>query len=618
VCAGIRGCEYEREDKKPCDYHRRYGKFQWKDPNTAEEKSYCIFHAPIEVKKDLIDVFWERFRAYVNETREEFDKADGEGKKRISLDCEGFVFPPTVEKTQIKLGISELPYNVVFKKAVFTGEADFMGILFKNRTLFTSAVFKGETTFCLAEFNGYVNFSAAVFCGKTNFHQATFKENVSFAGAKFFHDIYFSSVESINRMNFTEAYFRRNADFRNARFKGEPDFGLANFCGDAVFQDAEIGEFGDNGTANFGGAFFASKVNFERVKFLGKAIFGMSKKLRNFRETTFAGKVVFNEALFNSYAGLYHCIFENEVQFERVIFDIPFPGAADFGDTAFRKRVTFFDARFNCWARFLRTEFHGEAFFKNTVFIDWVNFTNVNLSNRGNLYLKHTLFDKPHRAVIKECDMAYWSFVGTNIEGIRFIGVEWRKNVKNEKEVFDRDLAKNREISWGETVDVYRCLRLNFENKLAYEYAGDFHVGEMECRLRDDKRGFGEKLLLRLYKYISGYGENIALPLAWLLLFGSAFVAISIFDGFPGADGKEVNWNWDLTPQSDGLLYVKTIAMAVSFVLRTATTFGFVGQVTTANEPCSELLLFLSPIWKLLTITLITFFILALRRRFKR
>jgi uncharacterized protein YjbI with pentapeptide repeats len=611
VCARIRGCEYEREDKKPCNHHERYGKFVWKDPDTGEEKYYCIFHVPIEVKKDLRDVFWERFGAYVNETREEFDKAGGEGRKRISLDCEGFVFPGMVENDLLLFKTNSFPFKVIFRKAIFTGYTLFTGIAFEYYADFYYTVFKDNVSFIYSAFSGVVNFCGAVFCGEANFHQTSFIDNVFiiFNNAKFFGRARFGSAEMTKIASFQAVYFRRMADFRKARLKGGIDFCLSNFCGDAFFQAAEIGESSDNTTANFGGAFFASEVNFERAKFLGRAIFGMSKKLRNFRETTFAGKVVFNEALFNSNAGLYHCVFEDEVQLERVIFDIPFPGAADFGDTAFRKRVTFLDARFNCWTRFLRTEFGGETVFKNTEFLDKTDFVEINKNlkervqeSETEIKLEAAMFYKPDRVQINNCEMYHWSFASTDVEGVRFIDADWPERASSiggflsgaqgRKVIYDEEIAGEEEKTeekegadnakkdggfWEKAEQVYRRLRLNYENQLDYAGASDFHWGQLFCRSKSRDIKFWEKIFNPIYRYTCGYGESIYRPLISLI------VIIGIL--------------------------IKTLGFELT--VKSLFNFGVINGLCLWQSIIYQL-------GRVAAVIFATFFVLALRRRFKR
>jgi len=76
------------------------------------------------------------------------------------------------------------------------------------------------------------------------------------------------------------------------------------------------------------------------------------------------------------------------------------------------------------------------------------------------------------------------------------------------------------------TGEVYRRLRLNYESRLAYEAASDFHIGQMEMLLTNPATPVFKKFFLRWYRRLSNFGESVELPLLWFLLLWAIFTAI--------------------------------------------------------------------------------------------
>ena len=479
-----KNCQYELSEEERC----RYPFFKtWEDPETGEEKHYCIFHAPMEAKEDNIDKFWEAFDVQFEKTEKEYDAANDEEKKRIWLNCEGVVFPDTGGR--------------------FTGRE------FCFNVYFADTKFSGKASFPLARFLAEVDFSHAQFAGGAYFTNARFSGYAYFAQARFFGDAFFSSVQFSDRATFSESQFLGYTWFAFAKFTGAAYFGKTEFTG----------------TANFGSAQFTGAARFSRAQFTGPTDFRLAQ-------------------------------FANDANFEGV----------NFGAVA-----TFEMARFLSYTDFRRitVEKDGES--------------------AGTILFRYVFFSDPSRVYVGGPGITRCSTVGTNIEGVQFVDPEWSRRKgrfkKYRKKAFDEELAEKGvvngddevKVTWEDAVEVYRKLRRNFEGRLAYETAGDFHYGQMECRRKNkDKKGFlawCDRRLIGAYKFFFSYGESILKPFLWFWL----------------------------------LVGVLILALGPVLAIRSLFSFGVPPDVCLTQ-------LIISQVGRLGAVVLITFFILALRRRFKR
>jgi uncharacterized protein YjbI with pentapeptide repeats len=367
---------------------------------------------------------------------------------------------------------------------------------------------------------------------------------------------------------------------------------------------------------NMRGAVFPGTARFSRVRFSGGAYFERTKFLSDadFSLAQFPGDTCFRSARFSGIANFWGA---------------EFLGDADFTFTEFEEKATFRFASITGTIRFKENEFLKDADFR--LFGTDKHEVGGKELGPGKLLFDHAYFHIPNRVPVggkalsfipgglTRTDLRRWSFRGTNIERVRFVEPCWpeEKERKGRKRTLDEERAEKGEISWAEAGEVYRKLRKNFEDGLAYEAAGDFHVGQMECRLRDRNRKIWDRALTFAYKLISGYGENIGRPFSCLVGTAVLFGLLSLFHGFPTTDGSGVNWDVNLYKTFDGTQKVIDIEPVVSFTARAAVSFGIPGH--DGNSPyCDDTLYILTFIWKILAVVFVTFFVLALRRRFRR
>lgn len=511
-------------EEKRCQYERPLGEescihpyfITWKDPETGEDKDYCIFHAPMEAKKDNIDEFWEMFETHFEKTIKEFQSTAEEEDRRAFLDCCGFVFPATNDRL---IG-REFPYNVYLAYAIFEGE---------------------------------VSFGNADFLGAVNLYNAVFKDKVSFNFTKFYSTLVLDDA-TFKKVTFFHTLFDGYVFMDNIEFEDEVNFQINTFKDIVTFSNTS----------------FNKPVEFRQVEFESETMFNSSK---------FYDKTEFSNVNFKNDTNLHFAEFHKSSKFS----DVSFSGEADFAYSKVFKKL----------------EFEGTEFAKKT------NFRNLRTFFRdiegktygpGHVLIRNVYFHRPDRVLIggPETALKRWSFAGSRVDKVVFVKETWplkkpfiyrfvkwlppSLKPRGRKAVLDEMIAKKGEITWQEAEEVYRNLRLNYENRLAYETAGDFHYGQMECRRRDKKnRRWWDRWLTLLYRIFFSYGESISKPLIWL-----------------------------------GLIIVTlVILLGPELAIRSLFSFGVPTDVCLPQ-------LIISQVGRLAAVIFATFFVLALRRRFKR
>jgi uncharacterized protein YjbI with pentapeptide repeats/succinate dehydrogenase flavin-adding protein (antitoxin of CptAB toxin-antitoxin module) len=271
-------------------------------------------------------------------------------------------------------------------------EIDLSGIHFNVPVFFDHTVFHEQAIFDRATFT-YVSFS-----------ESTFEEKAIFSGAQF------------NEAIFDGAFFS-DADFRFAKLED------TRFDG-TVFK-----------TANFNKADIKD-VRFDNTKF-EKAVFqgGIFKNSEFteviFNEADFAGAwakgISFINTLFNK-ADFKHFSIEDGL-FGFVTFE-----EADFSESEFFGEETFLGVRFSNRAIFDKAHFHGRVEFLHTSFQNEASFIEADFSPdklekswhpRNFVAFRHTRFEKQEKVVFDGCRMARVSFIGTEIDRVKFRNVDW-------------------------------------------------------------------------------------------------------------------------------------------------------------------------------------------------
>jgi len=413
-------------------------------------------------------------------------------------------------------------------------------------------------------FNGQVWFVDTHFLGHTDFKAASFKGDALFVGTVFGGETVLTSTE-----------FHAAADFVNARFGDKVDLGVAKFHGEVFFRQVTF-----QCDADFGGVTFSKTACFEGARFEGEAGLSSAK---------FLGGAEFWGAAFQ--------------------------GAADFRDATFQREADFQDATFQGEADFARARFEREVRFggegNDRVF-----------TSEADVDFRYARFGQPENVVFQHVSLGRARFLDTDVRHVDFTDVEWARRpfwrprwvkprgrfaVWDELEPEEAEADKDHALIGK----LYRQLKHNYEEQRDPITAGDFHFGEMHMRrLSNPSRSPLVRFLKRnlsflaLYRWISGYGEDYLLPLAWIvgviLVFAAAFAftpALALQTNPPSGMPQPIHGAWP------HLLY-----SVMCFLLRGDKPF----------QPAHLAGHYVSVAEGILGPPLIAMFVLALNRRFKR
>jgi hypothetical protein len=423
------------------------------------------------------------------------------------------------------------------------------------------------------EFQAICRFNKAIFSEGANFNQATFTQNA----------------------NFGEATFTKGANFSSATFTKDADFYVVTFMQDADFRQA----------------IFAQKADFCAATFMGYA---------DFRGATFTQDANFGAATFTR--------------------------QATFGDATFTQDAHFYNATFAQAARFAHTKFYGTADWERSRFLDRADFSHTKFEPRmteePSAVFTRARFFKPDEIVFDDVDLSRALFHNCDVSQIWFpSSVRWRKRGDNhglvvfdEMFLLEQEFAK--ELQWYEQLDyrsveqIYHQLKKNYDFRLDYWTANEFHYGEMEMkrlavpsdgRLLGLRRWLHRKLsLVALYQYASDYGNSYGKPMLWLLGTLVLFAALLPLPGVglmqQGARQAETYASvWDLQKNYRENLWPEVRLVGKGAITSVdAATFQRSAEYAPAY-PWGRVLAILET---LLTSSLFALFLLALRRQFRR
>jgi len=295
-----------------------------------------------------------------------------------------------------------------------------------------------------------------------------------------------------------KVFFSAGINFSETSFGGVVSFRDATFSKGAHFNRAVFGEGSNFTNAAFvEGAFFVS------------ATFGLGAR---FIGTTFRERCIFTGATFGDFPSFEYATFRDDATFERATLgqDACFAGATFEGTTTFR----------GLGPR------RGEEEERGMVFSGKVDFRRVT-------------FKVPAEVTFNRVDLRQVRFLDASLDKVQFANVDdlWPLHpTENRKCVYDEIAPELKGVKKDHALlaRLYRQLKKNYEEQRAYPEAGDFHYGEMEMTLKQQRKEWSEEskwwpkckkgfawFLTRSYKFLSGYGEKaeraIVISLAILL-----------------------------------------------------------------------------------------------------
>jgi uncharacterized protein YjbI with pentapeptide repeats len=410
---------------------------------------------------------------------------------------------------------------------------------------------------------------------------------------------------------FDGATFTQQADFRRVTFTQNADFVGATFAQDADFSGATFTQ-----NASLIGATFTKDAVFSRATFTGHADFGVATFTQNadFYGATFTQNAVFRGVTFTQNADFVGATFAQDAEFE----ETKFYGTADW------RRCRFLDQ-----AEFRHTEFKPKEPMTPSAIFSLAKFA------------------KPGEIVFEDVDLNRALFLNCDVSSVWFTSsVQWARRkghrglaVFEEEILLDPELSRELKyygkIDHGAVEQIYHQLQKNYDSRLDYRKANDFHSGEMEMRrlelpsdgpLLSLRRKIPRWLnLLTLYRLASDYGNSYAKPGAWLI--ATLFAATLSFPltGLESKQPKPGNsagnaivtyqnvWNrqdsWTNNLRTEGKLLIKSGITAID-----TATF----QRNPEFTPVYPRGRILGIIETLLTSSLFALFLLAIRRQFRR
>lgn len=391
----------------------------------------------------------------------------------------------------------------------------------------------------------------------------------------------------------------KSITFRDAVFKGDVDLSNVVFEGHANFRGVRF-----HRAANFSHTFFERRASLRNAVFQDVANFGCVR---------FNAEADLRAPIFEKRADFAGAVFKDKALFAGVIFK----NSADLGSTTFETETRFAGPRFEGTVNLSHSRF-GDLL--------WIN---AEIHNKEAFHrpvsFRHGKFSKPEKVEFHKVDLSKVSFLETDVRKVHFTDVDWNKEKgKGRNRVFDEVSPDPgiKEFDYALIAQLYRRLRANYEENLRYSEAGDFYIGEMEMT-RKAQTSIFKKLPLLFYKAISNYGESYYRPLGWIAVILLIFPLLFMFAGL-----QPVSYDQN-DPMEDVIQYTLDFSSSASFLpttekrgdyytsfLYSMSVFSFIRdkKYTTMNNWGQTLFVLES----ILSPVTLAFFLLALRRRFKR
>ena len=281
-----------------------------------------------------------------------------------------------------------------------------------------------------------------------------------------------------------------------------------------------------------------------------------------------------------------------------------------------------------------------------------VEFSNV--LRKESMFGKDASFENLHiekgaQLIFSDVGLENCHFLRTDVTKLKFTAVKWPRSRLFRCSPWFRqavaDELRPDQNSWELVGDIYRGLQDYYQSHNRYADAGDFYAAEQDVN-RKTNRGLFFLVASWLYRLVSLYGQSYLLPLFWLALVLLLFPAVFLLDGIKGVDPpvpagvtqsatEAVSYTFSLNPAGEARNAIDTVAYSFSrnpadcFLIQSSSGdywtcfFNNVSFLTFSRTKLSERLLYpyqdaLAGLELVIMVALIAFFLLALRRQFKR
>ena len=255
--------------------------------------------------------------------------------------------------------------------------------------------------------------------------------------------------------------------------------------------------------------------------------------------------------------------------------------------------------------------------------------------------------ENPQHVRFERVDLSRVSFLRTDVSQMDFVGCTWSKLKRSllwplplriwplpfdlpgqtREAVFDEvmlDTPERGPLAEDDrrlVAEEYRHLRLNYESKRQEAEAGHFYIGQMEMRRRDYGYSWAYRFILGIYRVLATYGESYGRPAFFYWVFGGVvFALFYLWSGFQAPGGAQVRYSllaWDL---GDPWPFIRDFVPAY---VQALTAGGILGNNLSGLSGVN----LASGSWwvpmvrfanMLLDTFLVGFFVIALRRHFRR
>lgn len=246
---------------------------------------------------------------------------------------------------------------------------------------------------------------------------------------------------------------------------------------------------------------------------------------------------------------------------------------------------------------FFQDEKYSSANFQDIEFSNKKHsFEKIHLSDKSTIKFRNALF--PKSAIFHNCDIYKMSFTNSDVTEVKFSSCNW--DSKRRLIIFDEKEKKDSIIELKQLENLYRQFKKNFENFKDWELSGKAYISEMTIR---KKRHWKEKNYLSwwiflIYDCLGAYTQDYIRPLKWFLLLSSLvfpfyytlFENFNLFHLYPYADFSISN------------AFKKSFAAAIPLIKTDLIYYNW----------------WMQSLQVILSTILLTFFVLALRKRFKQ
>ncbi|MGP8173804.1 MAG: pentapeptide repeat-containing protein [Terracidiphilus sp.] len=359
----------------------------------------------------------------------------------------------------------------------------------------------------------------------------------------------------------------------------------------------------------------------------------------NFFKATFTKDTDFTGATFTQYAYFWNATFTQAANFLRATFTLD----ANFSDATFTRDANFFAATFTQAASFVDTTFHGTADWRKCKFLNQAEFRQTKfeplVEGQPSAAFALASFSKPGEIVFDDVDLSRVLFHNCDVSQALFTSsVRWAKREGNRglavfEETIDlgqqatKGLQRNGQRDYRAVEQIYHQLKKNYDARLDYWTANEFHFGEMEMkRLAGPTDGpllwlHRNLSFVAWYRWASDYGNSYGKPALWLLflilfLFPALFPLHGVGlkrQGDKQAETYDSRWDFQKGYGENLWLEARLFGKSAITSIDTA-TFQRNADYTPAFPWGHVLAIFET----LLTSTLFALFLLAIRRQFRR